>query len=89
MAISMITRTIINHVPPVFGCKTFDEVVNNYSSGKSFKSSTAHLNNSLRNIADMYLHLPVRQKESLPSFVQVDFRADLDGLLGEVIRITK
>jgi len=87
MSISMIVRSIIDHVPPIFGFRTFNEVGNNYPGTKSFKNSMSHLNNSLRNIADSYLHVPIRHKEYLPTFNQVDFRADLDTLLGEIVRI--
>ena len=87
MSISMIMRAILDHVPPIFGFNTFNEVSSNYSGGRSFKSSMKHLNLSLRNIADTYLHVPIRKKESIPVFNQVDFRADLDVLLGEIIRL--
>ena len=42
---------------------------------------------SLRNIADTHLHSPIRTREDVPTAVQVDFAADLDVLLGEVIRV--
>ena len=45
-----------------------------------------HLNKSLRNIADNMLHVQIRQIESLPNATQVEFRADLDRLLEEVVR---
>lgn len=47
-----------------------------------------HLDKSLKNIADGYLHLKIRQKEVLPNETQVDFRQDLDLLLSEIIRIS-
>jgi hypothetical protein len=89
MSIAMLVRSVIDHVPPIFGYTSFNEVVNNYPSTKSFKKSMEHLNSSLRNIADAHLHAPIRHKESLPTFTQVDFRADLDVLLGEVVRVLK
>jgi hypothetical protein len=46
-----------------------------------------NLNHSLRNIADAYLHVQIRAKESTPTAVQVNFSADLDVLLAEVLRI--
>ena len=48
-----------------------------------------HLNRSMRNIADGILHEQIRSKELLPSPQQVDFRQDLDRLLGEIVRISK
>ena len=86
---AMLLRTILNHVPPVLGFKTFAQVANNYgdAEAKSFKASMQRLEGSLRNIADMHLHTRIRQREDLPTFVQVDFAAELDILLGEVIRV--
>ena len=48
-----------------------------------------HLDASLRNIADAHLDTHVRPREVLPTFTQVDFLADLDVLLAEVIRLVK
>lgn len=87
MSIAMLIRAILDHVPPIFGCKNFSEVANNYSGGKSFRGSMQHLDNALRNVADAHLHQQIRPRESLPSQSQVDFRASLDVLLGEIVRI--
>jgi len=89
MAIAMLIRAILDHVPPIFGFERFNEVVSSYRGSKSFKKSMEHLNSSLRNVADAYLHVTIRKKESLPTFVQVDFRSDLDVLLAEVARLLK
>ena len=89
MAVGMIGRTLLNHVPPIFGLNNFDEIANNYGGSKnsSFKKSMANLNLSLKNIADSYLHLQIRKKESLPNETQVDFKQDIDVLLAEIIRL--
>jgi len=87
MSIAMLVRGIVDHVPPIFGCVSFNEVPNNYSGATSFKKSMQNLNHSLRNIADAYLHVQIRAKESTPTAVQVNFSADLDVLLAEVLRI--
>jgi hypothetical protein len=90
MSTAMVLRTILNHVPPVLGFSTFAEVANNYGgarSMKSFKASMQRLEGSLRNIADMHLHSPIRAREDVPTAVQVDFAADLDVLLGELLRV--
>lgn len=89
LSIAFLCRAIIDHIPPVFGYEKFAEVVNNYQSTKSFKKNMEHLHNSLRNIADGYLHVPIRKNEEVPHFVQVDFRASIDQLLGEVVRVLK
>lgn len=90
MATAMLLRTILNHVPPVLGFGTFAEIASNYGgpkSNRSFKGNMQRLETSLRNIADMHLHSPIRTREDVPTAVQVDFAADLDVLLGEVIRV--
>ncbi len=86
-AAAMLTRAIIDHVPPIFACKTFTEVVNNYPGSRSFKDSMGILNNSVRKIADSHLHTHIRASEVLPTRVQVDSARELDVLLSEIIRI--
>jgi len=88
-AIIMLCRTIIDHVPPIFGVKNFNEVANNYAGSRSFKESMERLNNSSRKIADQHLHTQIRKSETLPTITQVDFSNDLDLLLSEVVRIIK
>lgn len=88
-SIAMLTRAILDHVPPIFGCKTFHEVTNNYAGARSFKKSMQHLNDSCRNIADQHLHTQIRKNEVLPTITQVDFSNDLDVLLAEIIRLLK
>jgi len=80
---------ILDHVPPMLGKQTFADVANNYSGPSSFKKSMQNLQLSLRNIADAHLHVPIRQKEVLPTGQQVDFHKDLDVLLGEIVRTLK
>jgi hypothetical protein len=88
-ATAMLVRAIVDHVPPIFGMNGFSQVADNYAGTSSFKGSMQHLNRSMRNIADGILHEQIRQKEALPSPQQVDFRQDLDRLLGEIVRISK
>lgn len=89
LTVAMLCRTIIDHVPPIFGMSSFSEVANNYVSTKSFKDSMLNLSNSARKIGDSYLHTQIRKKEVLPSKTQVDFSNDLDILLSEIVRIMK
>lgn len=88
LAVAMLVRAILDHVPPIFGFRTFIEVSSQYG-GKSLKKSLQNLQNSSRNIADAHLHEPIRRKESLPNRTQVDYRNDLDVLLGEIVRVLK
>lgn len=87
LSIAMILRTIINHVPPIFGFGNFNQFVSNYSGGKSFKDLMDRLDGALRKIADAHLHKSISKKEILPEFTQVNFRAELDVLLSEIISI--
>jgi hypothetical protein len=73
MATAMIVRAIVDHVPPVFGCRTFSEVSGSYAGSRSFKEHMTHLDKSLRRVADGYLHTQIRQREVVPTSVQVDF----------------
>lgn len=87
---AMLLRSIINHVPPVLGFNNFTELASNYGgpeTHRSFKGNMQRLDTSLRNIANMHLHSAIRDREDVPTAVQVDFAADLDVLLGEVIRV--
>lgn len=85
LSVAMLLRAIADHVPPIFGARSFSEYTSSIV-GKSQKGSMEHLQGSLRHIADRILHDQVRKKESLPTNSQVDFRQDLDVLLGEVVR---
>lgn len=87
LAVAMLLRAILDHVPPIFHCSTFAEVGNNYKGTRSFKDAMQHLEKSCRKIADAYLHTQIREKESLPTKAQVQFVSDLDTLLAEIVRI--
>jgi len=86
-SIGMLVRSIIDHIPPLFEKKTFSELVNNYKGDKSFKGLMQHLDKSQRSIADRYLHSQISKKEVSPNFHQIDFKAALDVLLSEIIKI--
>lgn len=87
LSVAALTRTLLDHVPPIFGVDSFAKVANNYSGGRSFRGSMQHLELSARNIADGHLHIQIRKRESLPSRTQVNFAADVDVLLAEIVRI--
>lgn len=91
LSIPMILRTILNHIPPIFGYSKFTEVANNYggkNDKRSLKKSIKNLDNSLKNIADIHLHQQINKKEALPNFNQINFIADLDLLLSEIITLS-
>jgi hypothetical protein len=92
MTVAIIGRAILDHIPPIFNFETFENFANNYGgakNNKSIKKVMQHLNGSLRNIADKFLHQVVRNKESLPTENQIDFSQDLDVLLEEIVRVLK
>jgi hypothetical protein len=57
MSVAFVVRAMIDHVSPIFGVRTFSQVANNYAGPQSFKAAMAHLDNSLRNAADSFLHV--------------------------------
>lgn len=88
LAVVMLTRAILDHIPPIFHADNFQ---NSYSQNrtKSFKEHMTHLDKSLRKIADSYLHGQIRRKEILPNKTQVNFSQDIDVLLAEICRKIK
>ena len=79
-------RTIMNHIPPAFGHSKFEQVRSQYN-GKSLGKTMDTFADSLKHLADEHLHQPMRQHDPLPLEQQVDFKAPLDRLLVEVIRV--
>jgi hypothetical protein len=88
-AVIMLTRSLLDHVPPVFGKGKFSEVANNYGGGKSFTENMQRLEAEARKIADGHLHTPMRATETLPAAQQVNFGPQLDVLPSEVVRIAR
>jgi hypothetical protein len=87
-ATAMLIRGLLDHVPPIFGKKDFDEVANNYG-GRSFKGTMQHLHNASRSVADGHLHQAKRKSETLPAAQQVNCGQQLDVLPEEIVRITR
>lgn len=87
MATAMLVRAITDHVAPIFRCKNFSEVANQYSAPRSFSEQMKQLDTSLRKVADSFLHQQIRRSEVLPFGTQVDFRSALDVLLSEIVRV--
>lgn len=83
---AMLTRALLDHVPPVFGKANFDEVANHYGS-KSVKGALKHLNDASKSVADRHLHEQIGKRATLPTAQQVDCRQQLDVLLGEIVRV--
>jgi len=83
LAVALLMRTVLNHVPPVFGHDTFAQVL--ASVGKSLKDSFDHLENGLRKVADFHTHRKIVAVESYPSAAQVEpFKPQFELLLHQV-----
>ncbi len=84
VACLLLMRTVLNHVPPVFGRNSFAEVAAN--AGRSLKENLEHLESGLRKLADLYAHQPIRKNEQYPTKSQVEpFGAQFEVLLQEVL----
>ncbi|UNU25808.1 hypothetical protein [Microcoleus vaginatus] len=90
-ATGMVTRAIMDHVPPIFNCRNFQEVENNYSGGTtSFKEVMKGQRLKIqKHISHGFLHEQIRESESLPNATQVDCSSAIDKLLEEIVRILK
>ncbi len=84
LSCALLIRAIMNHVPPLFGCRTFAEVA--AQSGKSLKAVLERLEDNARPIADLHTHALIRAKELLPTKHQVEpYKAGFELLIQEVI----
>lgn len=90
LAVILLTRTILNHVPPAFEFETFAQVAANYrGGGSSFKKAAERLENHSRKVADRLAHMPIRDKEVAPTMSEVNFAAEIEAILAEFSRILK
>jgi hypothetical protein len=87
MAVAALTRALLDHIPPIFGQPAFAQVASNHD-GQAFKNAMQRLQTSARAIADGHLHQPIRRRETLPLAQQVNFAAEIDVLLAEVVRLS-
>jgi hypothetical protein len=88
LAVVLLMRTVLNHIPPVFGYDTFGQVLAN--ARKSLKESFDHLENGLRKVADFHTHRKIGSVETYPSAAQVEpFKPQFDLLLQQVESLLK
>lgn len=89
-AVILLTRSVLDHIPPVFGFKTFAEVSSNYGGGgKSFKESAQRLEQQARKVADRLLHQSIRRNEVAPEMKEVVYSQELETVLVEFCRLLK
>jgi len=90
MATALLVRAILDHVPPIFGLASFDEVAQQYDgAGPGFKQKMHRLQHLSRKVVDWHLNRPIGSSEILPTQADVDFRSPLGELLGEVVRVCR
>ena len=84
LASSLLLRALINHIPPIFGHTTFQQVISQVS--KSRRELFKPLDDVARDVADLHTHDVIRHKEILPTKNQIEpFKANLEFLLQEVL----
>jgi len=83
---AMLLRSILDHIPPVFGKTNFSDVCAQHG-GQSFKDIIKPLNETAKKIADNYLHTQISKKVLAVTKTQINFQANLDMLLNEVATI--
>ena len=90
-AVIMLTRAIVDHIPPVFGYKSFDQVAANYGGNRerSFKEAMERLDKHIKKVAHRLLHGQITDKEVAPTMGEVSYPGELNHLLTEVYRRLK
>ena len=84
LATALLMRTVMNHIPPVFGFETFAQFV--ASTGRSLKESFTHLENGLRKVADFHTHRKMETSECYPSAAQVEpFKPQFELLMQQIV----
>jgi hypothetical protein len=80
----LLIRAVLNHVPPIYGHTTFQQVVS--QAGKSLKEVLKPLEDVARDIADLHTHSLIGRKETLPTKHQVEpFKASFELLLQDIV----
>lgn len=85
LSCALLIRAIINHVPPLFGHKTFNQVV--ASSSRSVKGILAQLEEGARDIGDLHSHEIVDGYSSPPTKNQIEpYKPPFEVLYQEIER---
>lgn len=84
VACLLLIRTIMNHIPPLFGQNSFEQVAANVP--RSQKEMFSHLQSGVRKLADMYAHQPIRRHDEYPTQAQIDpYKPQVEVLLQELL----
>jgi len=85
LSCALLIRAIINHVPPLFCCTTFGQVVAN--SAKSVKALLNHLEEGARDVGDLHTHYTVSRFSMPPTKNQLEpYKPPLEVLFNEIER---
>jgi hypothetical protein len=90
-AVIMLTRAILDHVPPAFGFKSFAQLAANYGGDgeKSFKKAMERLDKHTKEVAHRLLHGHISKSEVAPTMSEVSYPGELNTLLSELYRRLK
>jgi hypothetical protein len=84
---TILIRTIMNHIPSVFGFQTLQRLPTTTALGvprtNSLNGSTTWRERSQND----FLHATIQQSETLPTDRSVDLSVEIDVLLEEVLRV--
>lgn len=84
ISLALLIRALINHIPPIFGQQTFQQVVS--QATKSRKELFKQLDDVARDVGDLHSHDTIRHKENLPTKKQLEpFKPNIEFLLQEII----
>jgi hypothetical protein len=79
-------RAILDHVPPIFGQKTFGSVIDQHGWGRTDKNYMKRLG-EFRAQGDDTMHRPVDRREDILSFHDLPARAAVNRLVSELVAI--
>lgn len=85
-ASSMLIRGILDHIPPLFGCETFEQVVSNHSWGRTDKKYMKGLF-EFKKEGDDALHRQISEKEDLLDINDIPSSVRLNRLLQECLSV--
>jgi len=90
-AVIMLTRAILDHVPPAFEYESFAQLAANYGGNreKSFKKAMERLDKHTKEVAHRLLHGQISESEVAPTMSEVAYPAELNLLLSELYRRLK
>lgn len=79
-------RSVLDHVPPIFGSNDFNAVADNYSWGRTDKAHMKALKD-FRNSADDALHKQIRKTDVLLELQGIPNHRALNVLLSEAVEL--